>query len=185
VYHIAVCPARAGEAEWAREVFPFSDLVVPQVEGGYGERIEASLAALRATGYREIVFIGSDAPSLPLPYLRVVRRLLSEREVVLGPAQNGRVYAIGTRVPLAGLREIPWGTTGVFSALNEAAGRQGCSVGIAPPWYDVQTYPDLHRAAEDLQISPSLARRQLGYWVIDQILSRGTLAGKESSPGAG
>ena len=148
--------------------------------GDQGERIEAGLAALRASGYRKIIVIGSDAPSLPIPYLHVVRRLLYEKDVVLGPAQGGGVYAIGTRVPLSGLREMPWETGGLFSALTEAAGVQGYSVGVAPPWYGVESYVDLHRVAEDLQISPSLDRRQLGFWVVDEILTVRDTAGDQA-----
>jgi glycosyltransferase A (GT-A) superfamily protein (DUF2064 family) len=180
VFDIAICPSREELEEWAHELFPFSDMVVPQIDGDRGEKIEATLAALRAAGYKRIVFIGSDAPSLPIPYLHVMRRLLYEKDVVLGPAQNGGVYAIGTRVPLGGLREIPWEMGDAFSALTEVAGRQGYSIGIAPPWYDVETYVDLHRAAEDLQISPSLDRRQLGLWVVDEILTRHASTGNRS-----
>ncbi len=171
VFDIAVCPSGAELEGWARDLFPFSDLVVPEVGGGRGERVEATWAALRAAGYQKMVLIGSDAPSLPIPYLHVVRRLLYDKDVVLGPAQDGGVYALGMRVPLGGLRELPWETSDLFSALAEAAGSQGYSVGVAPPWYDVVSYVDLHRAAEDLQISPSLDRRQLGLWLVDEVLT--------------
>jgi len=173
-YDLAVCPSRAEDCSWAKEVFPFTSHIVPQQGDGLGERLETSFTSLRELGYRDVLFIGSDAPSLPLPYLRVLRRLLYEKDVVLGPAQDGGVYALGSRVELPGLQEITWSTEHVFSELLDRLAKQGLAVGIGPPWYDVDTADDLQRAAEDLGHSPSLARQQFGQWVAETLVSSGT-----------
>lgn len=164
-YDLTVCPSREEDSTWAAGVFPAGARILPQRGGGLGERLEASERDLREIGYDHIVFIGSDAPSLPVPYLRVVRRLLYERDVVFGPAQDGGVYAIGARVRLPGLREITWGSEKVFTELTDLCVRNDLSVGIAPPWYDVDTADALQRAAFDLAHSPSFARQMVGHWV--------------------
>jgi glycosyltransferase A (GT-A) superfamily protein (DUF2064 family) len=104
-----------------------------------------------------------------VPYLRVVRRLLYERDVVLGPAQDGGVYAIGARVPFPDLRGVAWGSENVFAELTDLCARNDLSVGIAPPWYDVDTAGALQRAAFDLVHSPSFARQMVGHWVTETL----------------
>ena len=165
MFDLAICPSREEDRTWAAGFFPSSHHVVPQVDGNLGERLTASLGHLRALGYEEVLFVGSDAPSLPLPYLRVARRLLRDKEVVFGPADDGGVYVIGTRVSVPALDGISWGTDSVFGELTETCVRHGFSIGIGPPWYDVDTEDSLARVAEDLSRSPSLVRKQFGIWI--------------------
>ncbi len=169
MFDLAVCPSREEDRSWAAKLFPSSHHVVPQVEGNLGERLAASLGDLHALGYEEVLFIGSDAPSLPLPYLRVARRLLRDKDVILGPADDGGVYVIGMRVRVPLLGGIRWGTKSVFGELTETCVRHGFSVGIGPPWYDVDTEDSLGRVAEDLSRSPSLVRKQFGIWIDESV----------------
>lgn len=176
-FDLAICPSREEDRDWAARLVGGTNHVLPQRGANLGERLEASVEELRALGYRHVVFIGADAPSLPLPYLRVLRRILYEKDIVLGPARDGGIYAIGTRVGFPPIRDVAWGTDGVFGQLMERFVRHDHAVGIGAPWYDVIDLDGLQRAGEDLVRSPSLARQMLGSWINDSLARREAMGG--------
>lgn len=172
-FDLAICPSREEDRPWALARFPYADHVLPRKGGDFGERIEGGIRALRELGYRKIVFLRTDAPSLPPPYLRVIRRILYEKDVVLGPAREGGLYALAFRVDPPRLGGVSWDSDRLSGELTDLFLRHDLSVGMGPPWYGVRSMEDLHRAVEDLVQSPSLARQMLGSWIRDTLDRRG------------
>ena len=164
-YQIAICPAEKRDRHWAEEEFPFADLVLPQVKGDLGLRLQTTQVELRALGNDRVVLLGSDSPSLPAPFLHDMRRLLEGFDVVLGPALDGGVWGIGARALLPGLLTISWSTSNVYNELTEACHRGDLTVGVLPSWYDVDDRASLQLAADDLIRSPSLTRQEFGTWI--------------------
>jgi len=111
-------------------------------------------------------------------YLRVIRRLFREKDAVIGPTQDGDVYVFGVGDTLPDFEAIPWGTPEAFHELSSVLSGHGMKLGIAPPWYRVKDERDFSRAAEDLRISPSLARQQFGLW-IESVMEKGMEVGGE------
>jgi rSAM/selenodomain-associated transferase 1 len=169
-FDTSICPSDPGDADWAGDYFTRHDLVIPQIKGNLGERMMQTNVTLRDYGYERVVFIGSDAPSLPVAYIEDVNKKLSVEEVVLGPCTDGGVYAIGSRVPLPPMSDIPWGTEAVFSSLMEKFRDSGTKVGTTYEWYDVDRVTDLVRAGEDLVLLPMEQKKALGN-MIREILS--------------
>src|SRR5262249_38025920 len=62
-----------------------------------GERMRACLSELLAAGWKRVVILGSDCPSLPQEILGMAVAALRDREVVLGPARDGGYYLVGAR----------------------------------------------------------------------------------------
>ncbi|MFH1276870.1 MAG: DUF2064 domain-containing protein [Candidatus Eisenbacteria bacterium] len=172
-FDLAICPSRNEDRDWVVSRFGCSNHVVPREAEDFGERLMEGLCFLRRLGYRDVVFLRSEAPSLPLPYLRVIRRILYEKDVVIGPAQEGGAYALGVRTDLPPMGGLPWDSERLFGELTDLFVRHDLSVGIGPPWYGVRSVDDLHRAAKDLSRSPSLARQMFGRWVRDVLACRG------------
>jgi glycosyltransferase A (GT-A) superfamily protein (DUF2064 family) len=112
--------------------------VVAQVDGSQGDRLTAAFAhLLRIPGDRAVI-IGSGGPDVPLPYLKRAFQALKHRDVVLGPAIAGGCYLIGLRGTAPALfREIAWGTPAVFAQILAAIERERLTLGLVPPWYDV------------------------------------------------
>jgi hypothetical protein len=98
-----------------------------------------------------VAAIASDAPLLPLEYIRLSFRLLDSKEAVLGPSAGGGCYLIGLqrRHPEA-LKGIPWATDEVFAKIREALSAHGLSYDTLPPYYEVDTVEDIARLARDL-----------------------------------
>ena len=179
IFDIAVCPSDRHDAEWAARAFPEHDLVVPQIFGDLGRRLEHTDLTLRCHGYERVVLVGSDAPTLPLGYLSDIDEQFARSDVVLGPCADGGVYAIGLRVTLLPARDIPWGTEAVFTRLKGRFEEKGVRVATLPTWYDVDRADDLVRAHADLLHSPLRHRRDLG------ALVEGILSDDREAEGAG
>ncbi|HJV64630.1 MAG TPA: TIGR04282 family arsenosugar biosynthesis glycosyltransferase [Geomonas sp.] len=135
-----------GEREFFDAAIPGLPLI-PQAGDCLGKRLEHAFTALFALGYDARVVIGSDAPDLPLPFVRQAFDLLSEgRDAVFGPAEDGGYYLVGLRNGHGCLfRGIPWSGPLVLETSLAIARREGFDSYLLPNWYDVDSPADLHR----------------------------------------
>jgi rSAM/selenodomain-associated transferase 1 len=135
-----------GEADFFRENFPGLRLI-PQHSAGLGERLEAAFEELAVLGYRDRVVIGTDAPDIPIDYLRqAFIRLAADSDAVFGPAEDGGYYLVGLRGEPEGLfREVPWSGPQVLAVSLQNAEQAEMQADLLPSWYDVDCYDDLLR----------------------------------------
>lgn len=156
-----IAPAAASDAAWARSLSGNSRGVVTQPEGSLGTRIEAIDRQLRAQGQSTVLYIGSDAPVLtPADYL-AARRALVRNPIVLGPALDGGVTCMGSRVGWPPLEKLPWSTANLHAALQSKCEQAGAKVENIATRYDIDILADLPRLAIDLQTDERPARRAL------------------------
>jgi rSAM/selenodomain-associated transferase 1 len=146
---VVLAPARAADADWARGLLDGAQ-VEPQTAGNLGERLQSVDARLRARGFRRLLFIGSDAPSLSPGYLEQARALLDRCDVALGPAHDGGVALMGSGRPWPALALLPWSTSQLGAALERSCREAGYSIGWLPATYDIDNFADVHRAATAL-----------------------------------
>jgi len=114
-------------------------------------------------GFRRVVIIGSDLPSLPGRILEdAFRRLDRPRRVVLGPAEDGGYYLVGlsrdgatASVPDL-FSNIRWSTPWTLSDTIAAAEQTRTIVELVEPWYDVDDQAGLQRLRDQLS-SPAWA----------------------------
>lgn len=157
---VVIAPADACDREWARQLCGRWD-VLPQSEGGFGERLEALDRELRGYGARSIVFIGSDAPALNEDDYATARAALADHDIVLGPAADGGVTLMGARLPWPTLPDLPWGEANLFEALSDRCRARSLSVALLRPGFDVDTVADLERVLVQLRQDARPARREL------------------------
>jgi rSAM/selenodomain-associated transferase 1 len=133
-----------------------------QVGADLGERLDNVLAHCLQSRYGQAVVMDSDSPTLPLDTLRQAFRELDDPgvDVVLGPCEDGGYYLIGLKAPCPALfRGITWSTSTVTEETLQRAQEHGLRVSCLPRWYDVDTYRDVRRLAEELRSLPEdLAR---------------------------
>ena len=112
----------------------------PQSEGDLGQRMEGLMQWAFARAER-VVLVGSDSPSLPARYIDEGLALLREKEVVLGPSTDGGYYLVGRRKGESRIfQDVAWSTGMVFEQTLARLGTQ--TLGLLPPWYDVDTPAD-------------------------------------------
>jgi len=135
-----------GDEEFFRNFHPGLKLF-RQHQAGLGERLEAAFGQLAELGYRERVVIGSDAPDLPLSFIREAFDLLEAgKDVVFGPAEDGGYYLVGLSGGTADLfRGVPWSTSDVLAVSHQKARCAGLEVELISTWYDIDSYDDLLR----------------------------------------
>ena len=114
---------------------------VPQPQAGLGERLDQLFGWAFDQGMERVLALGSDSPSLPATCIDEALALLAQREVVIGPSTDGGYYLIGLRQPAPELfAGIAWSTGQVLVQTLERLGDR--SLGLLPPWYDVDTAQD-------------------------------------------
>ncbi len=123
-----------------------------QSGGDLGERLSTSFASRWARGEGPLIIVGSDHPTLPSRYLEKGSLLLAEKDVVLGPAEDGGFYAVGLGRNVEGLfDDLPWSTPELFDSIRRRISEKGLSLGLLPEWYDVDLPGDLQRLLADVR----------------------------------
>ncbi len=159
-----IAPADPGDEAWAREASPPATVHV-QREGNLGERLEALDDTIAQGDPAPRLYIGMDAPGLAGATLRHAAACLADAPVVLIPARDGGVVAMGTArgwPPLAGL---PWSRDTLCNALATACEARGHSVTRLGEGADVDTVDALQSLAGTLPDDPRPARRRLLAWL--------------------
>lgn len=114
----------------------------PQTKGDLGKRMAVALRECFDDGADRAILMGTDIPSLPQHHLSNAFDLLNGHEIVIGPSTDGGYYLVGARSDHPSIFEdIEWSTSRVFKQTVERVEAADLSLGLLPPWYDVDT-PD-------------------------------------------
>ncbi len=133
-----------GSEDQFRTTFGVQPRYVPQSEGVLGERMQSAMAAAFREGASRVVVIGTDCPALDSSHLAETFEQLARTDVVIGPANDGGYYLIGTRRQLPQLFEdIDWGTDRVLQQTLQQAAELNVTVSQRVPLSDVDFAEDL------------------------------------------
>jgi uncharacterized protein len=117
---------------------------VPQVQSDLGQRMYQALLQQLQLGAKRAILIGTDIPSLPATHITQAFDLLKTKDVVIGPSTDGGYYLIGISRHCPEIFEnIAWSTSTVLSETTESLRQQNYSLGLVPPWFDVDTPEEL------------------------------------------
>lgn len=161
---VVIAPANAEDMEWARALstqIASPVLIVPQVSGNLGQRLNALDQTLRAQGMEQLVFIGSDAPGLDTADYAAARAALQYADVVLVPALDGGVVLMASRCAWPDLSALPWSSCQLGAALMDICRIAGQSVKTLGRGYDVDEADDIVKLAGLLEQDQRPARRAL------------------------
>ena len=179
----AAQPVLAYSPESAEETFATLApglTLLPQRGGDLTSRLVSVIDHLFAAGYEAAIMIDSDTPTLPTALLArgVSEAASKERDLVLGPTEDGGYYLIGLRRLVPGFFDgMPWSTPAVFDETERRARRLGLSVARLGAWYDVDTGADLARLAAELEASPPGGPRHTRRFVGERLAWRTAGAG--------
>lgn len=123
--------------------------LIDQIGDDLGARMQQAFKTLFAKGYKRVIIVGTDVPSLPLEHYQQALSLLETNDLVLGPALDGGYYLIGLKRAVPELfTDIPWSTERVLAATLEQAAALGLKTARLPNWRDVDTIDDLRAFIE-------------------------------------
>lgn len=128
--------------------------LIAQTGDDLGARLARAIADVFALGYRRVLVIGTDLPTLPASAFGDAEQLLAAHDVVLGPALDGGYYLIGLRKPAPELfAGLPWSTDRVLALTKQKAAALGLSTGLLPVRRDIDTVEDLKALIEETGIA--------------------------------
>ncbi|HCD51103.1 MAG TPA: glycosyltransferase [Balneolaceae bacterium] len=119
--------------------------VVKKVQAGddLGERMSYAFAEAFQNGAGKVIIIGSDCAEIDTEIINSAFQLLSENEVVIGPAEDGGYYLIGMHKFIPCLfKQIEWSTSEVFDKTVKKLVTSGNSYSLLPTLHDVDTIDD-------------------------------------------
>lgn len=118
--------------------------LLEQKGGDLGERMKNAMSQTLEDGFKRVIIIGTDSPTLPIGYIEEGLKGLTSHTVVIGPSIDGGYYLIGTRDSVPSIfDDMPWGTERVFRMTLERGVRLGLDLYLLPFWYDIDTTEDL------------------------------------------
>lgn len=118
--------------------------MVAQSGADLGERMGRALKHLHERYSGPAILVGSDCPDLPLEYLERAGERLGKADLVLGPADDGGYYLVGTTRSSPGLFvDMTWSRPDVLKRTLRRACEQGMRVVLLPVWRDLDTLEDL------------------------------------------
>lgn len=137
--------------------------LLDQIGDDLGARMAQAFTAVFALGYRKVLLVGTDLPSLPGSFYIQALHLLADHDLVLGPSPDGGYYVIGLRQPVANLfLGIPWSTDQVFTLTRSKAEALGLKTAFLPAWRDVDTIDDLLALIEQFGLDTGQEARGKG-----------------------
>ena len=112
-----------------------------------GERMSHTFEHLFASGFANVILIGSDLPALPVRFFHQAYAWLEKSaDVVLGPSADGGYYLIAmNRLITAIFDDIGWSSADVLSQTLHKLDDLSLKHELLSEWYDIDTVKDLAR----------------------------------------
>lgn len=129
----------------------------PQQGADLGARLLHAFQWTHERQFQRIILIGSDSPHISSNTIAHAQAALDKADVVLGPADDGGYYLIAMRKPYDVFSGIPMSTDLVTQMTIGLAERQGLTVHLLEPLFDIDELPDLLRLARLLEVDNTLA----------------------------
>lgn len=126
--------------------FPCNIKVKKQIGYDLGDRMYYAIQNELKHAQR-VVLIGTDCLDLTTSYIyNAFERLKSQRDIVIGPADDGGYTLIGVKKNKPSLfRNIIWGSPTVLNATINIANKHGYQCSLLNQVFDIDRYSDLKR----------------------------------------
>ena len=109
-----------------------------------GERMDNAFQLLFSRGYKKIVLIGSDLPTITVDLINQALQGLEAKDCVIGPSKDGGYYLIALSHPHPDIFEnLPWSTSEVFEKTIDILDKKGLKYNLLQEFEDIDTYKEL------------------------------------------
>lgn len=132
--------------DWREYFSGFGLPAFPQEGDGLGPRMHNALKKVLGMGYEKAVLVGADIPELSGDVVAEALGLLSDSDIVFGPAEDGGYYLVGLKRPRMEIFEgITWSEETTLSQTLRKADALGLRAALAKTLYDIDAPEDLKR----------------------------------------
>ena len=151
---IAITPPES--QGYFESISPPGTLQLPVTCADIGECLTKVLGQLLALGYKKVIALNADGPSLPMEFIQDAIELLDKNDLVFGPSEDGGYYLIGMKEKTPEIfTGIAWSTSQVLEQTLAKAESLGLKVALTSLWYDIDTFADIERLRLELASIPS------------------------------
>ncbi len=137
-------------ADKEREIKQWIDIedirYLPQLGSTLGDRISDAFEKVYSNGADKAVIIGSDCLDVDKETINHALELLESTDIVLGPAEDGGYYLLGTNkyLPIV-FQDIEWSTEHVLSQTIDRIKKNSLKFELIKTLRDIDTVDDLER----------------------------------------
>lgn len=122
-------------------------LIALPAGGDLGLRMCHAFEEVFEKGYDRAVLVGTDIPDLSDTIIKRAFDILSQHDIVFGPAKDGGYYLIGMKRLIREVFEgVVWSSDETLGMSLEIAGHCGHSVAFTDTLSDIDTVEDLEKA---------------------------------------
>lgn len=123
----------------------------PQAGDNLGERMFNAINYVITEGYHKAVLVGTDLPEISSSIALSAFDLLSEKDIVFGPAEDGGYYLVGMKKPMIDIFSgIEWSTDKVLDQSLHKAGEAGLTAAFTKRLSDIDTIEDLRSVTSSI-----------------------------------
>ena len=119
-----------------------------QVPGDLGQKLNAAIKKEIENGLEKIIIIGTDCPFLNINDIRTAFSILENKDIVIGPTQDGGYYLLGVNASSfneAIFENIKWSSSSVYEETINNLNLNNLSYTPLRELYDIDTKDDLER----------------------------------------
>jgi rSAM/selenodomain-associated transferase 1 len=125
----------------------FNLKLIPLTGGDLGTGMIEAFSEVFNLGYSRASLVGTDIPDLSAEIILESFEILSEKDLVFGPATDGGYYLVGMRKLIREVFEgVPWSSDKTLLKSLEQAKRSGYSAGLTEILSDIDRIEDVKRA---------------------------------------
>ena len=121
--------------------------LIPLTEGNLGTRMFEAFENVFNLGYKKASLVGADIPDLSPAIILEAFNVLSENDIVYGPAKDGGYYLVGMRKLVREVFEnVPWSSAETLEKSLEQVSNSGNTVGFTEMLSDIDKIEDVRNA---------------------------------------
>jgi rSAM/selenodomain-associated transferase 1 len=118
--------------------------LIPLHKGDLGKRMCEAFEEVFNSGYKKAALVGADIPDLSAETVLKAFDILSDKDLVFGPAKDGGYYLAGMNRMIGEVfKNVPWSSDQTLSRSLQEAKKYGYTCGSTETLNDIDTIEDV------------------------------------------
>lgn len=164
---VFVCHTPRDENHVLSDIFGSETEYFLQDGEGLGERMYRAINTVLEKGYESCVLIGTDVPQVEKEDIEEAFKILSRKDIVFGPTEDGGYYLVGMKEPKREVFEKQtYGHGSVLANTIFGLKAGNLTVGLGKKKRDIDTREDIWYYRERLRVQKSMQNTETGKFLM-------------------
>ena len=139
----------------------------PQGAGNLGDRMYHGIQKVLTQNYDACILIGTDIPELKAEHIKQGFAVLQNKDIVLGPTNDGGYYLVGMKVPECKVfAQNSYGHGNVLEQTTRYLRSQGITIGYTARLTDIDRPEDVRKFKDQMRNNRKLQRTETGKYLL-------------------